>query len=56
MIKKFICWLWGHKTVIEVATGEMFDTYDRLTMQPIKAHYMALKQLPFCTRCGKDVK
>ena len=46
MIKKLICLLWGHKTICEKqvweACGEIYNyVYERL---------------PFCRRCGKDVK
>lgn len=56
MIKKLICLLWGHKTVHLAATGEQFDTYDPLTMAPIKANYYRYVRTSYCTRCGKDVK
>lgn len=55
MIKKLICWIWGHKTVHKAATGERYDTIDRLTGMPIKGHYYKLVRSRFCRRCGKIV-
>jgi len=57
MLKKILCFLLGHKTVVKAATGEQFDTHHRLYPEvAIKANYYTLKRLDFCARCGTTTK
>jgi len=55
MIKRLICFLWGHKTVHKAAIGE-FQTLNQLTGYQQTGHYYKFVQTPFCTRCGKTMK
>lgn len=48
MIKKLICLLFGCKTVTE--------TYYEKQSHGHYEHGFLYNQLPFCRRCGKDVK
>lgn len=52
MIKKTICFIWGHKTVHKAYTGEKLsvvgvfgNTYDRSLYR--------YEKTPYCIRCGK---
>lgn len=57
MLIKILCFLFGHKTVIKVATGKQFDTYHRLYPDlVVKENYYTLQRLDFCRRCGAKVK
>ncbi len=48
MIKKFWCFLWGHKTVVKAYTGETMLTKGRCV------GLYRWKRMKFCARCGKD--
>lgn len=41
MIKRFICWLWGHKTMLKAFTNDTFYKWEKQR---------------FCIRCGKEPK
>jgi len=57
MIKKLICLLWGHKTVVKKSTGQQFDTHHRLYPEvKIKGMYYVWDRQNFCLRCGKTIK
>jgi hypothetical protein len=43
MFNSLICWIFGHKFVIEASAG-----YD-----PKGIHLYRWRTLPFCARCGK---
>jgi hypothetical protein len=51
MIKKFICWLFGHKFVAKVFTGEVqtVSTYGG----HCDVEYYKWVRYPFCLKCGK---
>ena len=51
MLKKLICWLWGHKVVAKVETGETYLVGpSRGSIQrPLKKFEVQ----PFCLRCSK---
>jgi hypothetical protein len=54
MIQKLLCWLLGHKTVFEAATGEVLvadSTFDRDKKYPL----VTLERSKFCLRCGVTV-
>lgn len=54
MIQKFLCWLFGHKTVYKVFTGETVlvdGAFDRNVNTPI----LMWERSKFCLRCGKKV-
>ena len=55
MIKKLICFFWGHKVIVKAFTGEQMEVVGLLgnyhTVQMYK-----LKKLDFCKRCGKTIK
>ena len=54
MIKRLICFLWGHDTVRSVSTGETFVATNLLGMKVI-GEYEKIVRYPFCMRCAKDV-
>lgn len=56
MIKKLICWLWGCKVSAKALTGDQYDTYNRLTNEPVKGNLYVWQKLKFCPRCGDDLK
>ena len=50
MIQKLLCWLLGHKTVFQAATGHVLvvdTTFDRNKKCPL----MTTERSPFCLRC-----
>ena len=54
MIKKLLCWLWGHKTVVKAYTGETMiadGAFDRDVKHPL----YRWERSKFCTRCGKSI-
>lgn len=55
MLKKLICLFWGHKFIVKAATGNTFDTKDRLTGEPIKGHYYKYERKDYCLRCGANL-
>lgn len=56
MIKKFICWIWGHNMMAKHFTGNQYDTNCKLTGNDIKGNYYIWKRLDHCLRCGEDGK
>ena len=57
MLKKLWCFIWGHKTVVKAFTGKQFDTYHPLYPNiQVKGNLYDLKRLPYCRRCGKNIK
>lgn len=46
MLKKFICWFWGHKLVHKKIVG-----YDRVGCEV----YGEKVKSSFCLRCGKEI-
>ena len=57
MFIKFWCFLWGHKTVVKMATGEQYETEHKLYPEvKIKGNYYTLNKLDFCKRCGRAIK
>jgi len=55
MLKKIICFLWGHKTVHKAYTGEQMSCISRLGTEYTISLFL-YKKTPFCIRCGEDVK
>lgn len=55
MIKKFICWLWGCKTVCKAYTGETMKVNNGLGMEGISNLYRWDKQ-SYCIRCGRPAQ
>lgn len=53
MIKKIICLLWGHQTVVKAYTGETM-TATSFAGHEIQVSMYSLKRLKFCKRCGSD--
>lgn len=54
MIQKILCWLLGHKTVYEAATGHVIvadGAFDR----DIKYPLVKWERSKFCLRCGEIV-
>jgi len=56
MLKKIWCFLWGHKVVVKRFTGKTFPAVNPLTGADELGHYYGWERLPFCLRCGKEVK
>jgi hypothetical protein len=54
MIKKLICWLWGHKTTHKAYTGETYHSVSLAGNQHTVSLYRWART-DFCTRCGKKV-
>lgn len=53
MIKKFICFIWGHKNILKEFTGETFNAGPHpLSGLPQVGNYYNLKKFDFCVRCG----
>ncbi len=53
MIKKLICWIWGHKTIHKAVTGNKITTTNQFTGQDQISLLYKYERTPFCTRCGK---
>lgn len=54
MIQKFICWFFGHKTIVKAYTGDTIvadGAFDR----DIKHLCYRYERLLFCVRCGTKV-
>ena len=47
MIIRFICWFWGHKTVMKVVTGQ------KLTVNGSEEALYKLERQVYCVRCGR---
>lgn len=54
MIKRLICWLWGHSIVRKAFTGETFHTTNLMWQEHTISLYVWEKS-KFCLRCGKKV-
>jgi len=52
MLKKFICWLWGHKTVLKSFTGNTIQARGVLGNDFTISLY-DWRRMEFCIRCGK---
>lgn len=53
MIKKFICFIWGHKVVHKAFTGNTMPSINKLTGQKEDILLYKWEKSKFCTRCGK---
>lgn len=54
MLKSFLCWLFGHKTVYKAYTGQtatVDGVFDRGLIVPV----FTWERAKFCLRCGKPV-
>lgn len=56
VLKILICFLFGHEIVVKAATGQQFDTIDRLTGESTKGNYYVWRRMEFCVRCGKTAQ
>ena len=54
MIKKLICLLWGHRTVVRAYTGEKISSSNGVCESDTLLYIW--KRMDFCLRCGKSVK
>jgi len=55
MLKKIICFLWGHKTVHKAYTGKQMSCVSMIGVE-YTINMFNYKKTPFCTRCGEDVE
>jgi len=55
MIKKFLCRLWGHKTVHKAFTGETIDCIGVLGNVYTQSLYK-FQKTDYCIRCGTPTK
>lgn len=53
MIKKIICFVWGHRTTHRACTGETITRTNPLTQNEEIVPLTQLVRVPFCERCGK---
>ena len=53
MIKRLICWLWGHSFMRKAYTGETMIS-DNGFGQPITHALYRVKRQKFCKRCGAE--
>ena len=54
MIQKLLCWLLGHKTVFQAATGHVL-VVDAAFERDKKCPLMTTERSKFCLRCGVEV-
>ena len=54
MIKKLLCFLWGHKTVVKAFTGKTYETASYAGL-PLSVSLYKFVRNQFCLRCGTDV-
>jgi len=54
MIQKFLCWLFGHKTVVKAYTGQTLVA-DSHFERDFKHLLYRWERSKFCLRCGKIV-
>ncbi|KKK48020.1 hypothetical protein LCGC14_3149340 [marine sediment metagenome] len=54
MLKRWICRLWGHRTVYKAFTGDVVEV-DNPMVGPLKTPVKHWARSPYCLRCGKDV-
>ena len=51
MIKKLICWLWGHKFTVKAYTGETYQTTNYIgSLSTVSLYKLAAQK--YCLRCG----
>lgn len=55
MIKKFWCWIWGHRVLAKAYTGETYMATNLLGEQHTVSMYV-WQRFDYCLRCAKDVK
>ena len=55
MLQRFICGLFGHKTVYKAATGQTVVVTNRLFAQNESVLLMRFVRSDYCLRCGKLV-
>jgi hypothetical protein len=55
MIKKLMCFLWGHKIVHKAYTGSTINGIGVMGNEQTIALYK-FTRTDFCTRCGKLIK
>ena len=55
MIKKLICWIWGHKTVHKVVTGHTMEVTQPMTGMLNTVPLFKYERTPFCPRCGETI-
>jgi len=55
MIKKLICWLWGHKTIHKAVTGNTMEITQSMTGMLNTVPIFKYERTTFCTRCGEMV-
>lgn len=54
MIKRFLCWLWGHEVLAKAYTGETFAATNYMGDEHRVSLYRWERQ-KWCLRCGKEV-
>lgn len=55
MIKRLICWIWGHKIIVKAYTGHTMPVTNPLTEAEQNVAMYKWEKMKFCLRCGKDV-
>ena len=51
MMKRFLCWFWGHAFVVKAYTGETMEVTNGLGT-PLTASLYRFERRSFCVRCG----
>lgn len=54
MIKKLLCLVWGHETVVKAFTGQTYQTASYIG-NPLSVSLYKWERQRFCLRCGNDV-
>lgn len=54
MLKRLICYLWGHKVIVKAYTGDVVHQTDRLTLNVVEVPMYRWEKQKFCLRCEKD--
>ena len=55
MIKKILCFIWGHKTVLKAYTGESKNIIGMCGNEYTTLYYK-YEKMPYCIRCGKNME
>lgn len=55
MIKKLICFFWGHKIVHKAYTGKIINCVGLAGNEYTRSLYR-FEKTDYCTRCGKSTK
>jgi len=55
MIKKFICWIWGHKVMLKAYSGKQIPATGVVGEQYLANTY-TWRRSEYCVRCGKKVE